>query len=43
MNGVAKEFWSEVFDMRKPVADSREKRLPVREKKLIVRRPGRAA
>ena len=43
MNRVAKEFWSEVLDMRKPAEDTRERRLPVRQKKLLVRRPSRAA
>ena len=43
MNGVAKEFWSEIFDLRKPVADTREKRVAIREKKLLVRRTSRAA
>lgn len=34
-NGVAREFWSEVFDLRVSVQDAREKRsVKVRQKKV---------
>ena len=43
-NGVAKEFWSEVMDLKAPVDDDRGGRRQVRRKKqvrLLVRRSGR--
>jgi hypothetical protein len=44
MNGLAREYWSEVYDLRTPVEDGREKRSRVRRKKQvrqITRRPER--
>lgn len=44
MNGLAREYWSEVYDLRTPVEDDREKRSKSRRKKLvrqITRRPER--
>jgi hypothetical protein len=47
MNGVAREFWSEMLDLRAPADDPRGgRRLPSRRKKvriLLTRRPTRAA
>jgi hypothetical protein len=42
-NGVAKEFWSEILDVRAPADDDRGGRRQVRRKKrlLLVRRSGR--
>ena len=41
-NGVAREFWSEVFDVRTPVEDLREKRVTkVRRKKVRTVAPPR--
>ena len=43
-NGVAKEFWSEVMDLKAPVEDDRGGRRQIRRKKqvrLLVRRSGR--
>jgi hypothetical protein len=37
MNGVARQFWSEVFDVRTPVREDRDRRLDAR------RKPGRKA
>ena len=35
MNGVAREFWNEVFDLRTPVQEVRDKRTAkVRQKKV---------
>jgi hypothetical protein len=45
-NGVAKEFWSEVFDLRSPVDDGPGGRQEIRRKKqrrVLVRRPQRTA
>ena len=44
VNGLAREYWSEVYDLRTPVEDDREKRSRVRRKKLVrqvTRRPER--
>jgi hypothetical protein len=44
MNGLAREYWSEVYDLRTPVEDDREKRSKSRRKKLVrqlTRRPER--
>jgi hypothetical protein len=45
MNGVAREFWAEIYDLRLPAAEPRDERRerPVRAKvrKLLVRRPAR--
>ena len=47
MNGVTREFWSEMLDLRAPVDDPRGgRRLPARRKKvrvLLTRRPTRAS
>jgi hypothetical protein len=43
-NGVSKEFWSEVLDLKAPVDDDRGGRRQTRRKKqvrLLVRRSGR--
>jgi hypothetical protein len=41
-NGVAREFWSEVFDVRTPVEEPRPKRVTkVRRKKVRVAAPPR--
>lgn len=41
-NGVAREFWSEMFDVRTPVDDSRQRRVTkVRRKKVRVVAPPR--
>jgi hypothetical protein len=42
-NGVAKEFWNEILDVRAPADDDRGGRREVRRKKrlLLVRRSGR--
>jgi hypothetical protein len=43
-NGVAKEFWSEILDVKAPADDDRGGRRQVRRKKqvrLLVRRSGR--
>lgn len=43
-NGVAKEFWSEVLDIKAPADDDRGGRRQIRRKKqvrLLVRRSGR--
>jgi hypothetical protein len=46
-NGVAREFWNEVFDLRTPVDDLRGKReTKTRRKKVravLTRRPTRAS
>lgn len=44
-NGVAKEFWSEVLDLKSPLDDDEGGRREIRRKKqrrLLVRRPNRA-
>jgi hypothetical protein len=45
MNGVAREFWAEVYDLRMAAAEPREERRqrPVRAKvrKVLVRRAAR--
>ena len=49
MNGVAREFWSEVFDLRSPAPDARlerEKRAKSRrkgQKRTLSQRAGRSA
>ncbi len=49
MNGVAKEFWREVYDLRAPVREEgRDRRAASRARKraarrLLVRRVGRSA
>ncbi len=42
-NGVAKDFWSEILDVKTPADDDRGGRREVRRKKrlLLVRRSGR--
>jgi hypothetical protein len=45
-NGVAKEFWSEVLDLKSPVDDGPGGRREIRRKKNrreLVRRPHRSA
>jgi hypothetical protein len=47
-NGVAREFWNEVFDLRAAVTDARDKR-PAKEREKRLRRitaprpPGRTS
>jgi len=36
-NGVAREFWSEVYDLRTPVGDLREKRATSKARRKKVR------
>ncbi len=42
-NGVAKEFWSEILDVKAPADDDRGGRREIRRRKrlLLVRRSGR--
>ena len=35
LNGVARSYWAEVFDLRLPVEDERGKPVKVRRKKLL--------
>jgi hypothetical protein len=44
MNGVAREFWSEVYDLRSPADDERGggggRKQRRKSRKVLVRRPG---
>jgi hypothetical protein len=44
MNGVAREFWAEVYDLRTPAEDRRERPIRLRrvkQKLVLTRRPAR--
>jgi hypothetical protein len=45
MNGVARDFWSEIYDLRSPVDDERGsggggRKQRRKSRKVLVRRPG---